>query len=87
MNFDIVCVSIGTSRQTRLHSVNNELAIADGVQMLRERLSTLTWRLHHDLLAEIFDDKTKRVIEYCRIVCDVKSLLSRINKNDLFSLG
>ena len=48
--------------------------------MVKERLSTLTWRLHNDLANEVFDDCTKEVIKNCRVICDLKSLLEEISQ-------
>ena len=46
--------------------------------MVQERLSTLTWRIHNDLANEFFDDGGKEMIENCRVICDLKSLLEKI---------
>ena len=59
--------NIGTLRQTRLHSVDAQVSAADGIGMVKERLSTLTWRFHNDLANEVFDDRTKEVIENCNL--------------------
>ena len=38
-------------RETRLSSINDNLGIADGVKMVKERLiNTLARRLHHDFV-------------------------------------
>ena len=50
---------------------------ADGIGMMKERLSTLTWRFHNDLANEVFDDCTKEVIKNCRVICDFKFLLEK----------
>ena len=42
------------------------------MNMLKGRLSTLTWRLPNDLASKIFDDCTKEVTENCRVICDFK---------------
>ena len=55
--------------------------------MVKERLSTLTWRLHNDLANEVFDDCTKEVIENCRVICDLKSLLEKIYQKGSVRLG
>ena len=34
-------ISIGTARQTRLQSDQNQLSVADGIKLVKERLSTL----------------------------------------------
>ena len=44
---------------------------------MKENLHTLAWRLHHDLSCEIFDKETEIVIENCRIVSDLKAILTR----------
>ena len=76
---------IGTVRQTRLHSVDSEVSAADGIGMVKERLSTLTWRLHNDLANEVFDDCTKEVIENCRVICDQKgSVMVRLDETKKF---
>ena len=55
--------------------------------MVKERLSTLTWRLHNDLANEVFDDCTKEVIENCRVICDLKSLLEKIYQKGSVMVG
>ena len=78
MNTQIGHVNIGTSRQTRLTTENDSLVIADGIKLVKERLHTLVWRLHHDLSVELFDKDTEIIIEHCRNVSDLKSLVSKI---------
>ena len=80
MGFEVKYTNIGTVRQTRLHSVDAQVSAADGISMVKERLSTLTWRLHNDLANEVFDDCTKEVIKNCRVIWDLKSLLKKIYK-------
>ena len=46
MGSEVKHTNIGTVRQTRLHSVDSQVSAADGNGMVKERLSTLTWRLH-----------------------------------------
>ena len=46
MGSEVKHTNIGTVRQTRLHSVDSQVSAADGNRMVKERLSTLTWRLH-----------------------------------------
>ena len=77
---EVKYTNIGTVRQTRLHSVDVQVSAADGISMVKKRLSTLTWRLHSDLANQVFDDGTKKVIENCRVICDLKSLLEKIYK-------
>ena len=55
-----------------------QLSVADGIVMLKERLSILTWRLHNDLSSEGFDDGTKEVIKNYRVICVLKSFLVNI---------
>ena len=52
--------NIGTLRQTRLHSMDAQVSAADGIDMVKERLSTLTWRFHNYLANEVFDDLQKK---------------------------
>ena len=40
---EVKYTNIGTLRQTRLHSVDVQASAADGIGMVKERLSTLTW--------------------------------------------
>ena len=87
MNCAIGHVNIGTARQTRLQSDQNQLAVADGINLVKERLSTLAWRMHHDFCRELFDAETKQKIEHCRTICDVKSLLTKINRNGAVTVG
>ena len=55
-----------------------QLSVAGGTDMVKERLSTLTWWLHNDLSSEVFDDGTQEVIQNCRVNFDLKSLLVKI---------
>ena len=87
MNTGIDHVNIGKIRQTRLQSENGQLEIADGIKLVKERSSTLTWRLNHDLSNEVFDVNTEDLIENCRIICDLKSLLCRINEKGSVIVG
>ena len=45
---------MSTCRQTRLRSSSDQIQIADGTSLIKERLKTLVWRLHHDLRNEVF---------------------------------
>ena len=87
MGSEVKYTNIGTVRQTRLHSVDAQVSAADGIGMVKERLSTLTWRLHNDLANEVFDDCTKEVIENCRVICDLKSLLEKIYQEESAMVG
>ena len=80
-------VDMGTVRQTRLQAEQSQVVVADGVNLVKERLSTLAWRMHHDFASELFEDETKEMIEHCRTVCDVKSLLAKIHKKGAVSVG
>ena len=84
---EVKYTNIGTVRQTRLHSVDVQVSAADGIGMVKKRLSTLTWRLHSDLANQVFDDGTKKVIENCRVICDLKSLLEKIYQKGSVRLG
>ena len=64
--------NIDTLRQTRLYSLDAQLFVADGMNMVKERFSTLTWRLPNDLASKICDDCTKEVTKNCRVICDFK---------------
>ena len=87
MGSEIKYTNIGTVRQTRLHSVDAQVSAADKIGMMKERLTTLTWRLHNDLANEVFDDCTKEVIENCRVICDLKSLLEKIYQKGSVMIG
>ena len=45
---------------------------------MKEQLSTLAWRLHNDLPNDVCDGDTEKVIENCRVICDLKSLMLKI---------
>ena len=55
--------------------------------MVKERLSTLTRRLHNNLANKTFDGCTKEVIENCRVICDLKSLLEKIYQKESAMVG
>ena len=84
---EVKYTNIGTVRQTRLHSVDAQVSAADEIGMVKEKLSTLTWRLHNDFGNEILDDCTKEVIENCRVICDLKSLLEKIYQKESVMVG
>ena len=67
--------------------MNAKLSVADGSGMVKKRLSALTWSLHNYLLCEVFDDGTKEVIENCRVVCGLKSLLVKIYQKGNVMVG
>ena len=52
--------------------------------MVKERLSTLTGKLHNDLAN---DDCTKEVFENSRVMCDLKSLLEKIYQKGSVFVG
>ena len=80
-------VSMGISRQTRLQASESQIAITDGINLVKERLSTLSWRLQHDFSNELFDAEAKQIIEHCRTICDIKALLSKIHRRGAVSVG
>ena len=49
MSSEVKYTNIGSVRKKRLHSVDAHVFVADGIGMVKERLSALTWRLHNDL--------------------------------------
>ena len=55
--------------------------------MVKERLSTLTRRLHNNLANKTFDGCTKEVIKNCRVTCDLKSLLEKIYQKESAMVG
>ena len=67
-------VIMGKPPQTRLQTSDGEVEIADGIALVRESLTTLAWRLHNNLQADVFDKDTKKMIEIIRVVCDLKSV-------------
>ena len=48
--------------------------------LVRERLTTLAWRLHND-------EDTNKMIENIRVVCDLKSVLSNIKEKGSVVFG
>ena len=87
MGSEVKYTKIGTARQIRLHSVDVKVSAIDEMGMVKERLSALTWRLHNDLADEVSDDCTKEVIENCRVICDLKSLLEKIYQKGSVMVG
>ena len=66
MGSEVKYTDIGTVRQTRLHSVDAQVSVAAGIGMVKERLSTLTWRLHNDLANEVLmtvQKKCSKIVE------------------------
>ena len=66
MGSEVKYTNIGTVRQTKLHSVDAQVSAADGIGMVKERLSTLTWRLHNDLANEVLmtvQKKCSKIVE------------------------
>ena len=87
MGSQVKYTNISTVSQTRLHSVNVQVSGADRIGMVKERLSTLTLRLHNDLANEFFDNCTKEVIKNCRVICDLQSLLEKIYRKGSVVVG
>ena len=84
---EVKYTNIGKVRQTRLHSVDAQVSAADRIGMVKERLYALARRLHNDLANEVFDDGTKEVIENCRVICDLKTLLEKICQKGSVMIG
>ena len=49
MGSEVNDTNIDKVRQTRLHSEDAQVSVADGIGMVKERLSTLSRKLRHDL--------------------------------------
>ena len=49
MGSEVNDTNIDKVRQTRLHSEDAQVSVTDGIGMVKERLSTLSRKLHHDL--------------------------------------
>ena len=81
MDSKVKYTNVGTVRQTRLLSVDAQVSAAGRISMVKERLSTLTWRLHNDLANSVFDGCSKEVTNNCRVLRDSKSLLQKISEN------
>ena len=66
-----------------------QVSAVDEIGMVKERLSTLTWKLHNDLANEVFDDCTKKVIENFRnrVICNLKSLLEKMYQKESVLVG
>ena len=84
---EVKYTNTGMERQTKLHSVEAQISAADRIGMLHEKLSTLTWRLHNDLVNEFFDDCTREVIKNCRVLCDLKPLLEKTYQQGSVMVG
>ena len=80
-------IHMSTCRQTRLRSSSDQLQIADGTSLIKERLKTLVWRLHHDLRNEVFEKDTVTMIENIRTICDLKTMLVNIQKKGVVFYG
>ena len=87
MDSEVKYTDIGTVRQTRLHSIDAHVSGADGIRMVKERLSTLTRRLHNNSANKAFDGCTKKLIENCRVICDLMSLLQKIYQKGSVMVG
>ena len=42
------------------HLHPGDVEIADGISLIKERLTTLTWRLNNDLSEKVFDEEVKK---------------------------
>ena len=87
MGSEVKYTDIGTVRQTRLHSIDAHVSAAGGIGMVKERLSTLTRRLHNNLANEVFEGCRKEVIQNCGVVCELKSLLEKIYQKGSAMVG
>ena len=87
MASEVKYTNIGNLRQTRLHSVDVQLSVAGRIGMVKERLSSLTWRLHNDLSSEVFDNSPKEVVDHYRAIYDLKSLLVKIYQKGGIMIG
>ena len=87
MDSEVKYTDTGTVRRTRVHYRDAFVSAADGIGMAKERLSTLTGRLHNNLANKAFDGCTKEVIENCRVICDLKSLLEKIYQKGSTMVG
>ena len=89
MGKEIDNINTGHVRQTWLQSsTSGEMKITDGASLARERLVTLTWRLHRDLQEQVLDNDVKDLIEFIRNICDMKTHLLNIREkgNVLYGL-
>ena len=48
-----------------LQTSDGGVEIADGIAIVRESLTTLAWRLHNDLNADVFDEENDRKHPRC----------------------
>ena len=87
MGSEVKYTDIGTVRQTRLHSIDAHVSAAGGIGMVKERLSTLTRRLHNNLANEVFEGCRKEVIQNCGVICELKSLLEKIYQKGSAMVG
>ena len=87
MGSKVKYTDIGTVRQARFHSMDAHVSAAGRIGMMKERLSTLTRRLHNNLANDVFDGCTKEVIENCRVICDLKSSLEKIYQRGSAMVG
>ena len=61
-----------------IKNVYSQVSVADEINLGKEQLSTLAWRLHNDLSNDVYDGDIEKVIENCRVICDLKSLMLKI---------
>ena len=75
MDSEVKYTDIG---MVRPHSIDVHVFTVDGIDMVEERFSNLTRRLHNNLANEVFDGCTKEGIENSRVICDLRSLQEKI---------
>ena len=63
------------------------MEIADGIALVKERLTLLSWGLNYDLLHEVFDYNVKKLIEDIRIFSDLKNILLNVMKKGSVLFG
>ena len=54
---------------------------------MKERLSSLAWGLHYDLLTDVYDGDAEEVIENCSVICVLKSLMLNIYQKGSVMVG
>ena len=73
-------VTEGNLHQTRLQISIASIDIIDDIALVKDRLNSLAWRLHHDLSTEVFDVSVKQIIEHTRTITDIKSMSTEVEK-------
>ena len=56
-------------------------------QLARENVQSLIGRLKDDLKSEVFDKKTREIVEDTRMITDLETLSSDLNNDGLVVLG